>query len=189
MLPVLDEATHTYRIGDLVVPGVTSVLGGYDGLEFVDRLALETARIFGRHVHQACHLDNIGALDESSLTESMAAYLEGWRRFRRESGFVVLSSEELVYHPAMRYAGTLDAVGMFPGKARPALLDIKTGDSAPRTVGPQTAAYNEAREGDRLPRFCCLLKPGGYSLIALKDPRDFDIFKAALTLYRWRTNT
>ena len=56
----------------------------------------------------------------------------------------------------------------------------------PRTVGPQTAAYNAAL-GLRMPRYCCLLGPGTYKLNELKDPRDFDIFKAALTLYRWRT--
>lgn len=183
-----DAAAHTYYHGARQIPGVTSVLQPYyEGLEFVDWQRLKQLADFGNHVHEACHLDNIDELDEGSIDPAVAPYLAGWRKFKREAQFIVSQSELRVHHEALGYAGTLDNVGWFPGKKpAPAIVDIKTGAAMPKTVGPQTAAYNAAL-GLRMPRYCCLLGPGTYNLVELKDPRDFDIFKAALTLYRWRT--
>lgn len=181
-----DPAIHEYRLGGRILPSVTQVLEPYYGLEFVDRVRLEAAQLFGSAVHEACHLVNLDLLDHDTLGTWVSAYTRGWERFLEESGFVVLASEQRVLHRKLGYAGTLDTVGMFPDKKKEVIIDIKTGASAPITVGPQTAAYNEAR-GRRVPRFCCLLQPHAYNLIPLTDIRDFDIFKCALTLHRWRT--
>jgi len=186
-----NAADHTYHLGQRQLPGVTSVLQPYyDGLEYVDWQRLKMLAEFGNHVHLACHLHNTGELDEDSLDPVVATYLAGWKLFLRQSGYVVTHSEERVYHKELLYAGTLDNVGHFPPLPKqgrwPCIVDIKTGLTMPRTVGPQTAAYMAAR-GKRMRRFCCLVGPETYKLVELKDPRDFDIFKAALTLYRWRT--
>ncbi len=146
---------------------------------------------FGTHVHEAVDLYNKDALDHSSLTPAVESYLMGWCRFLEESGFVVTASEERVYHPKMGYAGTLDSMGNFPKHKEIALVDVKTGLTMPKSVGPQTAAYGEAwavaNKKRRPRRYCCLLGPGTYNLVALTDPRDFDVFKAALTIHRWNT--
>ncbi len=146
---------------------------------------------FGTHVHEAVDLYNKDELDSSSLTPAVESYLAGWCRFLIESGFVVTSSEERVYHPKMGYAGTLDSMGVFLKRKEIALVDVKTGLTMPKSVGPQTAAYAEAwalsNKKRRPRRYCCLLGPGTYKLVALTDPRDFDIFKAALTIHRWNT--
>lgn len=181
-----DAALHEYHKDGRKLPSVTQVLEPYYGLEFVDWDKLKAAQEFGTHVHEACHLLNIGELNRMSLSSSVKAYVHGWERFLDESGLVVIESESRVCHDKMGYAGTLDVIGAFPEKTNQVLIDIKTGASAPKTVGPQTAAYNEAR-GKRIPRYCCLLMPHAYNLIPLTDVRDFDIFKAALTLHRWRT--
>lgn len=180
-----DAQTHTYRYYGRVVPSVTQILQPWSGLDFVDRDQLEAARVFGTHVHQACHLANIGELDQGSLEESVAAYLEGWFRFQAESGFVVLESEARVFHAKLHYAGTLDVIGMFPDDKEPWLVDLKTGSTVPSTVGPQTAAYAAAR-GKRTRRACCLLKPNSYAWVPLKDIVDYDRFNMALGLYRWK---
>ncbi len=184
------EDEHIYLYGGQQVPSVTQILEPYTGLEWVDQATLEAAQAFGTHVHQACHLYNIGQLDYDELAgdddnQGVRAYLDGWIKFCQESGFVSLEAERQVFHERLRYAGTVDTVGLFPHKRKRVQIDIKTGASMPKTVGPQTAAYNEAR-GERIPRYCCLLTPGGYSLNPLTDPGDFAIFKAALTLHRWR---
>jgi len=181
------SASHEYRFQGRKLPSVTTVLRPYyDGLEHMDPDKLAMLALFGTHVHQTCHLFNIGMLDRDSLTPAIDSYLAGWEKCLDESGLVVLESETRVLNEELGYAGTLDVIGMFPKQKREVVIDIKTGTYVPRTVGPQTAAYNAAR-GKRVARYCCLLQPNAYKLVPLDDPRDFDIFKAALTLHRWST--
>ena len=182
------EGDHLYSYDGDHRPSVTQILDPYSGLQWADPDQLAAAAEFGNHVHQACHLWNVGALDyEATCTENaiLAEYLNGWIRFCEESNLVPIYSEARVHHERLKYAGTLDVIGRFYHKQRAVLIDIKTGASLPRTVGPQTAAYTEA-VGERLPRYCCLLTPNGYSLTPLTDPRDFSIFKAALVLHNWQ---
>jgi hypothetical protein len=183
------EEDHIYEYEGSLVPSVTTILQPYSGLEFVDKERLEVAAQFGTNVHTACHLWNIGQLDYDALScdednQALKAYVDGWIKFCEESGYTIIQSEVMIYHEKLRYAGTLDNIGCFPKSKRNVLIDIKTGSSIPHTVGPQTAAYNEAI-GERLQRHCCQLIPGGYKLIPLRDPNDFSIFKAALTLHNW----
>jgi hypothetical protein len=183
-----DELTHTYRYYGRIVPSVTQVLDRENGLEFVDAELLAIAAEFGTHVHQACHLYNIGELDPASLDDGIGAYLAGWIKFLTDTDFVVTASERRVFHEVKQYAGTLDATGILPKLKEPILLDIKTGSSLPKTVGPQTAAYAQAL-GRRMARYCVLLGPESYKLVSLRELRDYDVFNAALTLHRWRTTT
>lgn len=186
-----DPGAHVYHYDKIKVPGVTRVLERWNGLEHVDPDRLAMLADFGRHVHEAIHLYNVDELDLKSLTPAIESYLAGWCRFLHESGFVVVLSEERVYHPKMGYAGTLDSIGNFPKHKELALVDVKTGISMPKGVGPQTAAYGEAyavgNKTRRPRRYCVLVGPGIYQLVPLTDVRDFDIFKAALTIHRWET--
>lgn len=183
-----DEPTHTYRYYGRVVPSVTQVLEPYSGLEFVDAELLAIAAEFGTHVHQACHLYNVGELEPASLDDGIAGYLAGWIKFLTDTGFVVTASEQRVFHAVKQYAGTLDTTGHLPKLKEPILLDIKTGSAFPKTVGPQTAAYAQAL-GRRMARYCVLLGPETYTLAPLRELRDYDVFNAALTIHRWRTKT
>ena len=184
---------HIYRYEGRVVPSVTTVLEPYTGLDQADPVALAIAQEFGTFVHDAVDLYNRGELDEAHLltnSPKVYAHLEGWKKFLRESGAVVLASERKVFHKKLRYAGTLDSVLMFPGRKNHAIADAKTGSSMPKTVGPQTAAYHEALidmgEADRrMRRYCVHLKDNDYNLIQLKDPYDIDVFRSALTMHRF----
>lgn len=187
-----DAASHTYHVGKRKVPGVTAALDPYNGLQHVDPDQLAAAAAFGTHVHEAINLYNRDALDHGmDDNELLYAYVAGWATFLEDSGFVVIYSEERVYHPKLGYAGTLDVIGQFPKHKELVLMDVKTGSTVPPTVGPQTAAYSEAwaaqRKKRRLRRYCCQIGPNKYNLAPLTDVRDFDIFKAALTLHRWQT--
>jgi len=53
-------------------------------------------------------------LDEDTLDPVIAPYLEAWRRFKRESGFVVERSEVPMASSVYRYAGKPDVIGNFP---------------------------------------------------------------------------
>src|SRR5690606_18835965 len=99
----------------------------------------------GQHVHAACHYDDEGDLDEATVHPDVRPYLEGWRLFRREMGFVPLLLETRVYHPIYRYAGTLDRFGLLEHQSGVyVLVDIKTGDPEAAAAALQTAAYVEA---------------------------------------------
>ncbi len=184
-----DEASHTYRLGGVIVPSVTQVLKILD--DSFDRVpldVLEAAREFGQHVHKAVELDSTGQLDEDSLDPALAEYVAGWRKFLKDRKATVIASEVRVASRRLRYAGTLDAIIETNGVE--ILVDIKSG-AVPSSVGPQTAAYEfAARESDRFPnplhRMCVQLMPNDFKATVLRDRGDWNAFVSALNVYRWR---
>ena len=66
------------------------------------------------------------------------------------------------------------------------LIDVKTGSAQPPWTPLQTAGYNMHFKA--VHRVCLLLKPTGkYQLYWHEDRRDYDAFKAALSLHAWWT--
>ena len=110
-----DAHTHTYTDhGGRVVPGVTSVLEplqlyDFEDNPFITPEVLIRARDFGRNVHLAVHLFNMGVLDETALDAPLVPYLAGWKAFLFETGCVITHSEQMVHHTRYGYAGMLDA--------------------------------------------------------------------------------
>jgi hypothetical protein len=120
----------------------------------------------------------------------MLAALEQWRRFRRETGFTMEASEQRVYHPLYRYAGTFDLRGTLTHAGQSVLIDIKRSFLAGRAIGLQLAAYDAA---DAFPaqskrrRYALKLNENGpYRLEEFNDPKDFGVFVAALTLHHFK---
>lgn len=184
-----DEARHEYRIGGRLVPSVTQVLSILQDLGGVPAEVLERAAEFGTHVHQAVDLWNKGSLDEDALDPALAPYLADWQKFVADTGAEILGSEIRVYHPGLKYAGTLDTLARIRGKV--ALIDIKSG-VVPRTVGPQLAAYetayssSEDNEHAIRRRLCVQLTGDGYRLHECKNNSDWSIFQSALNIWRFR---
>jgi hypothetical protein len=184
-----DEASHTYQYQGKVVPSVTQVLEPYSGLEHVPEDVLEATGEFGNHVHLATHLHDIGELDREALDPRVNEYLIGWEKFLDEAGAVPIYSEMQIYSNKLGVAGTLDRIMGWTRSKHNIMVDIKTGSSITKTVGPQTAAYEEIYHEmtgqRRMQRYCVHLRPFNYSLVKLQDPNDINIFRAALTLHRW----
>jgi hypothetical protein len=172
-----------------MVPGVTSVLEPLQLYDFADNPfitpeVLEAARNFGRHVHLAVHLFNMGVLDEGELDRPLVPYLGAWKLFLLETGCVITHSEQMVHHARYGYAGTLDSRGLLSNKRW--LVDVKSG-ALPWTVGYQTAAYQEALPVEERPknRLCVqLLETGRYKVHEQKDAGDFQIFLSALNIFK-----
>jgi hypothetical protein len=188
-----DAAAHRYTVAGERWPSVTEVLDPLLELDGIPKATLKAAAEFGTHVHMACDLFDKGVLDEPALDPHLAPYLAGWKLFLRDTGAEVLESEMRVGHPKLRYAGTLDKIIRWTKRkqSRLAQIDIKSG-AVPRTVGPQTAAYEQAalHNAIRAPidRYVLQLKPDAtYRLTKLDDPTDWSIFLSALNLHRWRT--
>jgi hypothetical protein len=185
-----DAATHIYRDPEgRVVPGVTSVLEPLQLYEWEDNPyitaeILEAARDFGQNVHLACHLFDMGELDEAALSLPLVPYLNGWKAFLLETGATITHSEEMVWNIQAGYAGMLDKRGLLA--KRRWLIDIKSG-ALPWTVGYQTAAYQEALPAGERPRnrmAVQLLPNGRYRIHEQKDTGDFQIFLSALNIYK-----
>lgn len=185
------DADHVYHREGVRVPGVTQCL---EPLQFLDGIPWETIRAageLGQHVHQACDLHDRGELDWNTLDTHLVPYVSAWAKLLADSGAIVVSSEQLVYHSKLKYAGTLDSRIAFPRSVAPHVLDRKTSAVVHPTVGPQTAAYCAAAQAMGLQvstvRYCAHLKPDGtYRLIKLTDPADMSMFISALNICNWR---
>jgi hypothetical protein len=188
-----DEASHTYRHQGVEVPSVTQVLRPVMDLSHVPPEVLASASAFGLAVHKACELDDLDQLDEESLADELVPYLSAWRKFCRDYDAEWHGIEERVYHPQLRYAGTLDRRGLVrvdPSRAyrNPAIVDIKSGTQLYPAVGPQLAAYHRALDESSVTtkRLAVQLKPDGtYVAKWHDDATDFALFCSLLTLRNW----
>lgn len=188
-----DPVEHRYYYRGLWVPNVTSILQVMVDYSMVPGPVLEAAALRGNAVHAACHFYNEGDLDWSSIDESWAGYLAGYLAFLSETGFHVEQSEQRVFNRVLRYAGTLDLAGVFPGTGWRAIGDIKTTAVMHPVVALQTAAYaealnNELKAKDRYNRRFTLQlrRDGSYQIQWHEQAHDFQRFAACLTLYTWR---
>lgn len=184
---IFDEANHLYMYGGKLVPGVTRVL---ESTGMIDYSFLGAKRPYylerGRLVHQATHADDEGTLDQSQTPDHIMGYVEGWRAFRRDYGFVPNRIEQRVFQRRHGYAGTLDRTGLVRDGSE-IILDIKSG-IAPSAVRFQLAAYAGCLPHPRTRRRRCVEVHvnGTYRVIPFDTAsyqRDFDTFRLALQLY------
>lgn len=188
----LDEATHTYRLGDRVLPSVTQITATIAPLFGIPREVLEAKADLGTAVHLATQFYDEGDLDADSLPELVGPYFRAYAKFLRESDARWTHIESRVCAPELGYAGTLDRVGFLPGlrgvkPTAPCLVDLKATYRIAPIYGVQTALYARAFDGDVKHRFALQLKPDGtYRLEEFRDPSDLSVGLAALTLMQWR---
>jgi hypothetical protein len=189
---LFDEETHTYRLGGRVLPGVTRIIEPLRSWEGVPLDVLERKSALGTAVHMATHFHDKGTLDESSLTDEVRGYLEGWRRFLRENaGRVKLQHRELkVCHRALGFAGTLDVEMLYDGDLE--ISDLKSGMKH-RVHGVQVAGYALARMHEQgwtnyPKRSAIYLFPDGrYERVPYTKASDYPTFLSMLNLTNWRS--
>lgn len=186
-----DEASHTYTFNGKRVPNVTTILDPLVDYSMVPTHILEAAKDRGDYVHKACEMVCWGTLDEDELDPEFAPYVDAFKLFLLETGFEPVHIEERVYHPVLNYAGTLDLAGTLPPKGKRknpqwCVMDIKTTAAIMPSVGPQTAAYQEAWNHCHKPklthRYVVKLSAKGYELQALTDRGDLNIFLSCLNI-------
>ena len=189
-----DPAEHRYTFGERELPSVTRILADVGLTDFSAPWFTEFARERGSLVHAAIALDNEDALDYESLDPVLVGYVDGWRKYLRESGAVVEHFEQPVCDLNVGYAGTLDAIVLEQGQSGPTrrtLIDIKP--ALYPSVGPQTAAYARCARGlyetPVLFRRAAIVLPGDgtYTRKALEDPLDESTFLAAVRIFQWRS--
>jgi len=184
-----EEKTHTYKLMGMRIPSVTQVLEPLEDFSGIDPDVLETARVFGTHVHDACALMLKVKLNWSTLDPSLIPYVTAARDFIRERKLVVLNAEERMHEPDLRFAGTIDLFASWHGKLT--IFDWKSATSMPRSAALQTAGYSILMKKtfaiQKLHRAGVLLRPDGtYKIYEFKDRRDHNWFLSALNLWHWR---
>jgi hypothetical protein len=182
----LDVERHEYWLGKVRLPSVTQALSVIESFDHIPADVLERARLFGRHCHTMIDLFNKGELDEETLDPELALYLAQYKRFLFETNLEVTQSEERVCSRSLGYAGTLDIRGILGVRVRRySLIDLKSG-AVPRSVGPQTAAYQQACNEKPPRRYALQLARDRFKLIPCEDPSDFSNFLSALNVYRFQ---
>ncbi len=183
-----DEESHVYEMAGKRLPSVTQLLKPLIDYSMIAADVLERARQLGQAVHRTTELYDNNDLDEDSLSEELRPYLDAWKRFRVDTGFVPITIEHRMSHPTLGYAGTSDRTGEVKGRV--AVVDIKKMLTLGPAIGPQLAAYQEAhrKEGlDVLDRYALGLRADGtYRLQLYTDPVDWQCFLAHLTIHNWR---
>jgi hypothetical protein len=181
-----DPVEHIYSLNGVAVPSVTQILSDVGIVDYsqipdgIRVMALER----GRQVHlitQFFDENDLGRFDPK-----LAGYLDAWKRFREETGFVPELIEHQVYNEVWDFAGTLDRTGVMAG-AR-CLADIKTG-IVPYWAAFQTAAYASCFDKPATFRRMAvgLLPDGSYRIHEFRCA-DFSahlrVFLSALTIYQ-----
>lgn len=189
---ILEPESHTYTVNGRPAVSVSRVLEQIDMLQGIPREYLERAAHFGKHVHLACHLYDADELDLNALDPALRPYLEGWARFKEDTGAHVFESELPVYHPRWGVAGMLDKLAGCALADLPMVIDLKSASTLQKSWRPQTAAYREAlahtRPGQRVSRkrACVhLTGDGKYKVHTSSSPVDLNIFVSAYNCHRW----
>lgn len=187
-----DAEEHIYKLSGQTIPNVTRIIGDQFPLHIPEDRA-RYARALGRAIHSACALYDENRLDFDSLDPKVVPYLRAWIKFKEQTQCIIISVEQSVHHPVLRYAGTLDRI-LFLARER-AVLDLKRPLLTAR-VGVQLAAYQHAynaqlgrakRAQHVTARYGLQLRADEtYRLRRYEDSSDFSIFVASLNIFHWR---
>jgi hypothetical protein len=183
---------HRYFFGQIPMPSVTQVLDRENDYGGVPPETLEAARQFGTHVHEANFLMLRHQLEWRTLDPSLVSFVSAARKFILEQRITVLAAELRLCDPDLRFAGTLDVLGVW--KHNEWIFDWKSASTMPRTAPLQLAAYDHLYKknygGRPRKRAGVQLKADGtYAIHPYADPRDMNLFLSALNLWHWRNRT
>ena len=197
---------NIYLINKEKVPSVTTILNEMSkpGLEiWYGKLGLkeanrqkEEAAAFGSSVHSAIEAICNGqtALYSDERLKTAVNNFRIWADTFVEEWVVF---EKAVFHDDLKYAGTADAYAILKGSKKMVLVDFKTSKKVRDEYYLQVAAYMNC---NRIEDDCVDLKKVEGAIIVHLDhdsltwesvhahvtPYLFDVFKACLTIYKWR---
>lgn len=181
-----DEFTHTYRLNELIIPSVTTVMKPLsdDFYRTVDSAVLDKAARRGTAIHNA--VENYVQFGINDIPPSYDGYFQAfleWWSFRKP---VVLATECKVYHKILRYAGTADLLCIIDGRVT--LVDYKSSAQVnSKLCAVQLEGYDRAFEShgikidDRL--ILHLSRNGKYVEVPFqRNTKCWSVFSALLTV-------
>lgn len=136
-----DPAGHTYRLDGRVVKSNTQILKAAGLID--DRFYTEESRDRGVRIHKAVEMYEGETLVMDQVDADVRPRLEGYFKFKRDTGFVAELVETRVFSDEHSFATTLDLLGRMQGTRD--LIDIKSG---------ATNAWNELQLGGQDVAIC-----------------------------------
>jgi len=177
------DEDHTYRVDEIVRPGVTEILKGVGFID--DTWYTPEAAQRGTYVHKAIELLHTVGLNTKSLHKSLIPYYDGYMKFIDDKQWPPHNDlvEKKFYHSVYKYCGRID-VG-FHYKDGLDLVDVKTG-SIPDHTKYQLEGYGELlrNAGYKVYNLWALNLPGDgtYKLKHYGSARNLSVFQAAVTI-------
>jgi hypothetical protein len=183
-----NEETHTYFVGERIVPSVTQIIGAVLQPSYRFATAWHMAR--GKALHSAIELDSCDTLDMTSLDEAIAGRFKAYQNFLEDSKADIFTSEVRLYSARYNFAGTFDAILSYRiGKK--GICDWKSTASAAADL--QIAAYRilaiENKWLDMDDDYHCAVQlndDGSYRTRYVQDIKKAErVFLAMLTAYNF----
>jgi len=133
----MDEATHTYHLGDIILPSVSEIMRPITKpeLDQAPQWRLENARDRGIAVHRAIQEYILFGMVDPAWKE----YVDQFILFLTENHLQVVWNEKALHNG--EYAGTIDLLLRTPENAL-YLVDIKVTYAIKKTVSCQLCAYD-----------------------------------------------
>lgn len=187
-----DEEIHCYALNGVKMAGVSSILkrAGLIDLSGIPEEVLNRARDFGIATHAVCELHDKGTLDVRSISEPIIPYYQAYNAFLNDYKPEEMEIEQAIFSKTWWYAGRPDRFARIQGFKT--CYDIKsTASMAPTTrlqMGGYVIGYQEMYPGkEKIKRMGLLLKKDGtYQVYPYDDDADIQVFKAALTVSKWK---
>jgi len=182
---------HKYYWNGVKTLGVNEILqaSGVSNFDHIPAHLREGAMHFGKVVHATCELWDRVNLDIEQLMKDdkdseykVLPYLEGWIKFKKESGCKIISIENKFYSKR-GFAGRHDRVVLMPDLT---MLDIKMSVDAKGGTDLQLAAYSILWDENQPPsdkiknRIAVRLTPENYQIIPFKNKSDRNDFLICL---------
>jgi hypothetical protein len=140
--PVFDPETHTYKDGKLLYPAVSNPISMLSDYSSVPPEVLKASQHRGTGVHTLTEDYDNGKKLVRPEHRQYVGYLEGYKKFRKENPWEIVTVEEQVYHEDPRYAGRIDRIYKHP-LGRP-IADVKSSIRVSHTWDIQLAVYKRA---------------------------------------------
>jgi hypothetical protein len=190
LLRFQEEPERCYFYGKRKLPGISSrlELSGLKPKVEDPSEAFVFAGERGTAVHRATELLDLGRLDPASVDPRIVGYVEAWRRFKAETGWINTELPEVVVaDPDAGYATKVDRAGAMKGKPEEiVVLNLKTGGKQPwwkwQSAGEaQAFAITTGLPLHVLSRRSLQLFDDGRFMLhpAYTDRTDFKVFNAA----------
>jgi hypothetical protein len=191
-----DEATHTYRQGGIVIPGVTRVIdhAGLTSFENVRDDILERRGRLGTIVHRSCHFLDQNDLDWRTVSDEARGYVESWGILCEDLHvkWRLIEYQCIAEIDGMKFGMQIDREGPIGGED--SIIDIKISRQAEPWHGVQLAGYaiglphglisTALGRFFRRKRYIAKLNEQGKKarLIPYEARMDLDVFRAALLI-------
>lgn len=148
----------------------------------------------GTLVHRIIEWDESGELDERTVDPELQGYLDAYRKFKSESGWIYLNRETRFFHPKYRYCGRVDAHGFFKSQcSKPPwgwVVDFKTGQPHEAdTLQAPAYLFGVKYHNASLIHKCAdlyLKKDGSYQFAEVKNP-TYKFLKFLEGVKQWQT--